>query len=751
MKNSFWSHKAATPDTYALFRGRFDLSAPTRTEIRLVGSAWYQVWLDGAPLCEGPVRFAMDRPEYQTLSLELPAGEHLLAVHAHHIGIETRILKDTPPFLWCEVFQDTTRIPISWRCLDLASQASQTRRINPQLGWIEWRDTRLEPADWESINFDDSSWHEPVPEASALPDPFEADMASVQTFLHKLEPVAKGPLASTFGYAADEPAYIFHARDRVCEDLPARGEWRRYDLGRVRLGRPAFRLDVPAGTIIEFALAEDLTEDRVSPYINLSGGVSCNLDRLVAKGGEQTFSPLTPKGGRFLEVHIVNASEGVRFLEETFLERGYHEPTEATFTCGDALLERVWHVGIETYRGCSEDALTDNPTRERGQWVGDVASVGMEIASVGYHDLRLCKRALVQAALCPREDGLVAGMSPGGCVYLPTYAFQWAVAAMNYHRLTGDWSVLAELWEPALRNMAAIRAFWREDGLHSVAGWNFVDWGYKAEEGPVDTACNLHYLSSLRAMAEWATILNEDATIFETQSLELAAMLKERLARKFADGGWESLGYHCATLALQSGLIDDENGCLDFLRRHLECCFPNDRSAPRNDDPTGYNSRLITPYFAHYVMPLFIERGRMDFVLEQYRKCWGEQMLENGRTTWIEVFDTRWSHCHQWSGCPTWQLSRYLLGLHPRFNEDIGLFDFRVESGSLTRASGRIPHPSGGWIEISWTMEEDRILYRIATPAPLQLRFSNVETRMIKDVETLSFTADWQCEEALAV
>jgi hypothetical protein len=103
---------------------------------------------------------------------------------------------------------------------------------------------------------------------------------------------------------------------------------------------------------------------------------------------------------------------------------------------------------------------------------------------------------------------------------------------------------------------------------------------------------------------------------------------------------------------------------------------------PRNDDPGKFNARLITPYFAHYVMPLFIERGRMDFVLEQFRRCWGGFLLANGRTTWLEVFDTRWSHCHQWSGCPIWQLSRYLLGLHPRFDLGAAHYDFLCQPGS---------------------------------------------------------------------
>jgi hypothetical protein len=739
MKDSFWLPASPSPDSYALFRGIFHVDSQSVVEIRVVGSAWYQAWLDGRPLLEGPLRFALDQPEYQSVSIELPAGEHLLAFHVHHIGIETRLLKDTPPFIWCEMLAGGDPVAVDWRCLALESQAAQTRRINPQLGWIEWRDTRLEPEGWELRGFDDAAWAKPSGNASALPDPVAADLASVQTFPQSLQTLAEGPLATTFGYATDEPAYIFHARDRVCDEHPATGVWRRYDLGRVRLGRPSFLMDLPAGTVIEFALAEHLTDGRVSPYINLSAGTSCNMDRFVARGGEQLFCPLTPKGGRFLEVHVIDACEGVRFLDERFLERGYHAPTDAAFSCGDPLLEEIWQVGIETYRACAEDAIIDNPTRERGQWVGDVASVGMEIASTAYHDLRLCKRALVQSALCPREDGLVAGMSPGGCVYLPTYSFQWAVAVMNYFRHTGDRGVLLELWEAANRNMSAIRAFWREDGLHSVAGWNFVDWGYRAEDGPVDTACNLHYLWSLRCMSEWAQALGHDASPWDAQARELTALMKGRIDERLAANGWDALGYHCATLAMRLGLIADEETCLDYLTRHLESCFPNDLSAPRNDNPNGFNARLITPYFAHYVMPLFIERGRMDFVLGQFRKCWGGYMLANGRTTWIEVFDTRWSHCHQWSGCPTWQLSRYVLGLHPRFDLGEAQFDFRLEPGSLSHASGRLPHPHGGWIEISWQRQDADLRCRISTSAPLQLQFPDGEVLSVKDESEFAF------------
>jgi hypothetical protein len=326
-------------------------------------------------------------------------------------------------------------------------------------------------------------------------------------------------------------------------------------------------------------------------------------------------------------------------------------------------------------------------------------------------------------------------MAPGGCVYLPTYAFQWTVAALHYFRHTGDRTLLEELWAAACRNLAAIRAFWHPDGLHNVAGWNFVDWGYQAEDGPIDTAGNLHYLWSLRCMAEWAQALGQDASAWKAQAGELSTLLKDRIAAKRAKGGWDHVGFHCTTLAMRLGLVSQEEEGLDFLARHWNNCFPNDPSAPRNDNPEEFNARLITPYFAHYVMPLFIERGRMDFVLEQFRRCWGGYMLADGRTTWLEVFDTRWSHCHQWSGCPTWQLSRYGLGLHPRFDLGEAHYDFRLEPGSLPRAVGRLPHPRGGWIDVSWQREQTGIRCRVSTPAPLQLRFPDGKSLAVKNKE----------------
>lgn len=95
----------------------------------------------------------------------------------------------------------------------------------------------------------------------------------------------------------------------------------------------------------------------------------------------------------------------MRFLEERFVERSYYDRPEGRFACGDTLLERIWNTGIETYKACSEDALIDNPTRERGQWLGDVGIVGMEIGAAGFSDIAIVRRRARPVGPVRRQRG----------------------------------------------------------------------------------------------------------------------------------------------------------------------------------------------------------------------------------------------------------------------------------------------------------------------------------------------------------
>lgn len=729
--------QAAQPDAHVAFRCTWTNAAEEEIELRIFGASWFAAWLDGEWLTEGPARFAVGYPEYEVRRLRLSAGHHVLAAHVHHEGVATRMMENIPPFLQVGISAGGMAKSLEWRCHTLRGHAPAVRRINPQLGWIEWCDTRLNPIDWQQPAFDDSAWLRPIPTPALAGNLRPLSIASIEAVPHVLACAAEGQLIETFGYERDDPSARFHLRELDGFTAPAQGVWRRYDLGRVRLGRPRFTLDLPAGAIVEFAHAEALTRGRVAPWIHWSLGPSCNLDHFVARGGRQEFFPITPHGGRFLEVHVLAPPSAVKFVREEFVERTYFPKACGAFKCGDELLEQIWEIGVETLRGCAEDAVIDNPTRERGQWAGDVVTVGLEIAACAFDDLRLLRRGLVQCAQSAREDGLVAGMCPGQNIFLSTYAAQWVSACWRYWEITGDRTLLSDLWPAAERNIAAFERVRTPAGVPKTLGWDFVDWGYVALPGESDVAVNLHYLGALRTMARWSGALGHaDALRRYTQLADgMAALLRAYFERELTTHGdsWERIGYHRAALGLAEGFFSrsQEAACIAFLKRHLQRCFPNDPDAPRLSSPTpeAENTRLITPYFGHYVMPLLMVRGETDFVLEQFRRCWGWMLaVEDG--SWLEVFDERWSHCHAWAGCPTWQLSRFLLGLSPRADLDAGTFDFCLAPGSMTRARGMLPHARARRpIEIAWERRGDEVLFTVTTSAPITVR--NVPGRNI--------------------
>ena len=703
-------------DTHWAFRGTFSIEGEGTATLRVCGANWFEATLDGEFLIEGPVRFDQRLPEFEEREIVLSAGRHVLAVHLHDMFLHTRIVqKEIPGFLWLEIWRHGRKVPVEWRRLPLTGFMATGRRVGCVLGWVEWCDTRLNPAGWQKPEFPDGDW--PLaPQGTVEIGPFrEASIGPMEYADRLLTPAGVGDFVAMSPFDHDPPM-SFVLRELEAKEfggLPPNGKWKRFDLGRVMLGRPKITLDVPAGTLVQVAYAESLSHGRVFPYIKSgSGDDSCPMDTWFARGGRQTFCPLHPKGARFLEIHVPGDPAKIRWIREQFVERSYfcREP-EGTFSCSDPLLNRIWQVGVDTLRSCCEDALTDNPTRERGQWLGDTAGPGMDILAVAYEDQRLVRRCLVQAAECAAPSGMIPAVFPGTRRALPTFSIQWVTAVLHYFQGTGDRTLLKELFPAAVANLKVFEQDREPGGLkRNPAYWNFLDWGTEGatsvfnggerEEAKLDPALSLFYLASLRALAQWAIEigLREEAQAWAGK----AQTLGEEITRILGSPFRAEIGFHAATLALREHIFSahDAVAAVSYLKEHLLSCFPNDLSAPRLEEMRVLSPRIITPFFMNYALPVLMEYGEVDFVLDQFRTCWG-WMLDQGVTTWYEVFDPRWSHCHQWSGCPTWMLTRSVLGWQPRLDRGSGHYDFRPQPGSLEWATGTIPDVSGP-VSVSW-------------------------------------------------
>lgn len=322
---AFYWHPATSraSNVYVAFRIAFELSEAQEVELHLFGAHWFQCWLNGEYLTEGPVRFEPAHPEYEELIRNLPAGKHLVTAVVHNVGLNMRMLRgdQIPPFLYLRTWAAGGVLPSTWKCLELEGYQHVNVRINPQLSWIEWCDHSRNPAGWMSPGFDDSSWHTPIPVDTKFTGPLRVQMiGSVGRFTLKPTLLNKGLLESDFYFSAggsgEDLAWGFHSRELQPTPEKANGVWRRYDLGYVCLCASKFELELPAGCGVEFAYAERLTNGRVSPYIPLSCGPCTNLDHYVARGGIEEFGPVTPRGGRFLEIQVSAPPDKVKFLKE---------------------------------------------------------------------------------------------------------------------------------------------------------------------------------------------------------------------------------------------------------------------------------------------------------------------------------------------------------------------------------------------------------------------------------------------------
>jgi len=723
-QSGMWVAGAGRRDVHVGFRGRFTLVVPSRVQIQLLATCPFLVFVDGEWIGEGPMRWTDAEPEFQMFEAALSAGSHVLSIHAHYEGVETRLLRQQPGFIACDLVGGDYKA-IAWRASILGGYASEVRRINPELGWIDWCETGQTPRGWTDLEFDDSAWPEPLRPSLPMASPRLSPIELQRPIRKNIHAIATGVFTDTFGYDADDPPAQFFLRDLEAHHGPPQGVWRRYDLGRVRLGRPSFRLELPAGAVVEFSYSESLVRGRVSPWITLSGGPSCNLDRFVARGGEQEFLPTTPKGGRFLEVHITADPKQIRFLSENFVERTFHGEPDGAFHCDDKQLTRVWATGVETYRACSEDSVIDNPTRERGEWIGDSLTIGLENAAFTYGDLRLFRKALRQAAQCARSDGLVAGLCPGTVGYLSTYACHWVSAGVRMWQLTGDSALLSELFPQAVKTMKVFSKALTAEGLSGDLGWAFIDWGYVENSGPSDMGLNMIYLGALRSMIQWCHAVGESSSEHQADLVRIEAAIRQYLRSAiFGPKDWSRIGLQRAVLALRANLVSSEQiaACVAFIKSHFLSCFPNDPFAPHLANPGTAQTRLITPFFSHFALPVLWEHGEGEFALKQYRACWG-WALSQGLTTWPEVFDLRWSHCHQWSGCPTWQLSRYVLGLAARQDLGSNVFDFAPIPVSLRTASGRVPIPgTRHGVEVTYRQDDGRAYWLIKAKQPIRIR-----------------------------
>nr|WP_255604485.1 hypothetical protein [Oscillochloris sp. ZM17-4] len=475
------------------------------------------------------------------------------------------------------------------------------------------------------------------------------------------------------------------------------------DLGRTVHGRLVADVAGPAGTLIDIGWDERLWQGvRPLPYPGSLHPEWNQSDSWVLASDSHTLTTIDARAGRYVLI-AVWASTPTTLLNLRILEERYPLVQRGSFSSGDARLDRIWQVGVDTLRSNMTDAYAD-PWRERGQWWGD-AHIADLANKVAFGDATLLRRGLMQMADTVTDTQPMALAPSGGGLHFVDYGMYWVQSAYDYGQRTGDWSFVESIYpkiQTFMRYLASLES--PESGLIdmslAVSATVYIDSNSYWDRRGQTTAANAFYYGTLLDSAAIAEQLgmSDQAAAWRQRAATLRVKANQvlyvpaqgRYIGGVFNGQRTDPTPQAQAAALAFGLVADSEAqrLADSLLTML-------------GTPEKPGAQILGTYM---VLKGLGRVGRIDDALSVIDRFFGS-MLDRGATSWWESYiaDGYYmsSLSHAWGSSPTWFLSTYLLG-----SRQISPSQWEVQVPVTTRAgvSGRLPlAQNDGDLVVDWS------------------------------------------------
>lgn len=726
---------------YVYFRKEFYVPERHGSSIlRASADGRYILFLNGKRLGRGPARCHPDWQyvdPFDTKDLIRP-GKNILSALVHSYGRDTswyQLPSGSQALLFscAGFFLDGGDLDIgtdgSWKFL--VSEAWEHDSPFGGTGYMEYFDGRREPEGWNLSEFNDSSWENAFVQRICLPAagsdfiPFprlvERDIAP----LREESVLPPGPPKAMPG-------------NRLV-----------WDFGRILFGRIGIKVEGEAGAGIELTYGESLGADGlVFNPVDIPGFFTPPSHILRFRRGESSHTLFEASGFRYVQTRFIDTNLRMKVLslwaEESSYSGGISPRSihfemaledEGSFACSDSLLTELWKAGAYTASVCRQDGFMDCPSREQRQWTGD-AMIQSLLNYVTCRDLRLSRKAILQAAQTQKADGMIAMASTSDVgsewrTYIPDFALYWILSIVDYLDYSGDLSILDETFPAVAKVVAWFLPWLDESGLLSqVPGWVFIDWSEKLDKRGKVLALNALFVKALRAGARVAEGVGAEAIAkrWETLASSIASAAadlfwdEERAVYidcRAAEGLSSVVSQQANAAAIAFGVAPPERwkSIFDYI-------LDNERikltKAWRWDEERPFDTRrdvvLSQPFFSHFLHAALARAGRVDDIVSNIRRRWAPMLADGNGTFWESWQLTEMtSRCHAFSATPVFDLSTYVLGLRPTA-PGFKRFEACPWFGNLEWAKGSMPTPTGP-ISLSWQNKNGRITLEITVPA----------------------------------
>lgn len=804
--NWIWTRNAGEkPHQYQCFRKSFDLaSRPRLARLEISVDSDFVCWLNGVEVGRGQFSDWPQKKSYTTIKVGpfLKPGHNVLAILAYYRGEDFSEYCKGKPGLIAALGIGRTLIATdsSWKAFPHpAFRFGPMPRVASQMGFTTEFDARKN-IPWQELDFDDSKWPaaeticgategywkdlfpRPVPSLDVEP-PVSTVLAVQGDFVRDAEDQTTARTIRADALVTHRPWDVFEQpQDAVlsrytshppvpCDYLqpdekwltlkaPESGRSGRFmiiDLGREEVGLLTFKLDAPAGTVLDIAHGEHLDDGRVRAAI----GNRNFADRYICAEGEQEFTlPFRRLGVRYIEIHFSGYIRPIRLsyigLRPTILPLNF----EGTFSCSDSLADKTYAIGVRTLHLCMHEHYEDCPWREQALYAFDSRNQALYgYYAFGNYDFASTSFELLGRGL---QDNLLLSLNAPGRsriragegfvdINMPMFSNVW-ISALADHWLYSGRPVLFDLFDRQIRLMLAA-VFDRidpETGLymHPVGPdmWQFYEWedglagslGGDACSlgGEPDDARRLHAPYNLylhEAIGSYAWMLEQagrcaEAKLFRRRQKDLGLAIhsafwnqkRSAYTTYLLDGEQQHYSELVQALALKAGIVPAAKFAV--LLAHFT----------KGDlTPMTLSSRL---YQLIAMMPH--SSASRSIVADIIHSEWSEMVFAGATSFWETLlggddFDDAGSLCHGWSALPVYYYQAWILGVRP-LEPGFKRFVINPYADSFTHASGIIPTPYGQ-ISVRWERTPGGLIVDAAGPKELTPELiSHPECKVLK-------------------
>ena len=659
-------HPAELIDIHTMFRRDFVLARkPGRYLLRFSADDYAKVYVNGRFLTQGPTpgyTFAYHYIEIDVTDY-LHDGPNTILAHVYYQGVINRV--------W--VSGDCRMGLIADLCAPdgsvvLSTDASWQYAPLPQ--YTGHRSTGLQTLFLEDYD-------------SRIPDAPYAPAA-----LRQVDDIE-------FDDAPTAPLMIYERLPAHIEPLPGGGLF--VDFGQEITGTLKISAEGEAGTVLRILCGEETDDspERVRWHLR------CNCvyeDTWTLAGGSGTWEQFDYRGFRYAALVPADPAKPVSIAGICAIVRhAAFDENACTLSAEDPMLEAVFRLCKNGVRYGTQEGYVDCPTREKGQYSGDMTvTSASQLWLTG--DPAMLEKAIREQARSARIDPGLMAVTPGGLMQeIADYSLQFPLLLLRHYRFTKNRAFLAEMLPAAEAMCASFADFARADGLLDgvTSKWNLVDWPKNLRDdydfplekpiGPgVHNVINAFYVGCVRNIEEIKDILgipHDDAGQHLADTFNRVFLSRETGLYVDAEGSRHS-SLHANALPAFYGFVpaQAQNTVAEHLVRRGFVCGV---------------------YMSYFLLRGLCRLGRYTdvwrMIVSEDELSWAN-MIREGGTTCFEAWgkDKKWntSLCHPWASAPITVLIEDLLSVSPDGTR--GPVHLPKEAGHLTM---RIP-TSGGAVTV---------------------------------------------------